>query len=612
MSSCPKQSKPVQKRKFASVSSTSQALDETVKLKKRKTKTKENDIPDGMQKELFTVKRGLHSQCIEEEVYRRIQDDVQEMSKLLVEFSIYTHYILNKKWANNDFTKVRFLDHFYVLSAVRNANMSTKTETMDSEYMRLRVDNINGLHNRSGKSNSIVFAAKQYETSFNNNIWMHAYVRVKRFLKNFTENKTVVYRTLDFLFNRNSKNDTNPHLIRMMELSLGYDGERFLDVKSKPHKYLKFFYRLQCYNNALGRRNFALVPIYKHGLHHIRYDTQGLHYLLSSLRKTGGIKIKDFKTEHWKKYFKLPETGNRKFNGSISTDGVAISFTMYRYIAETSQVNDKNNDNSHVNSIRERLRKQNLPNENLHYEMYIGLDPGYKLIYGGTERGTVEMMDSKKSIKIKSSKFRSMSGAISRKYTLDKITGAVEELSKSVISPMQRDYTEYTRHRLRWFEQKQNVYGQRKVARLKLQKFICVEKTAHTIAKSIVQDRKALVFIGSTKFSPNAPIKGYIRTPHRALLKAMKIHADVVETDEFRSTKLCSQKDCHNVVKTSRSPKRYQFCPKCGTSWNRDVNAGNNIAYLGLQHLLEKEVHKNFQRGTKLHKPRRRRNPILR
>lgn len=120
--------------------------------------------------------------------------------------------------------------------------------------------------------------------------------------------------------------------------------------------------------------------------------------------------------------------------------------------------------------------------------------------------------------------------------------------------------------------------------------------------KSIIKNRKALVFIGASKIAANSPMRGYIRSPQRALLKAMKIYADVVLVDKFRTTMPCSQKNCHQMVRTSRSPKRYQFCLNCGTNWNRDVNAGNNILYVGLQNLLQREVHPNFQRGINLNR----------
>lgn len=555
-----------------------------------------------MEIQVFSVKCGLNSKCIDKDLLRQIQLDVVEMSKLLVEMSIYTHYMLNKNWRRGDFTKPKFLDYFYALSTT--GKQSRKNDTIDTGYRNLRQGNVKNIANRSNKSNPIVFAAKQYQTIFNNNISMHAYSRIKRFLNLFDKDKKRLYETLDYLFNSSSTNEPNAYLIDRMVEYLQYDYTRILTIKTKPYDHIRLFYTLQRFNSKFGLRNFALIPIYKHGLHHIRYDTQSLFSCLKGLHKIAGIKREDFTTDQWSNWFKLPESKTHKFHGAISTDGVAVTFSMERPIAKPTKNVDKQanivelNDESYLNRIKNNLSSQSLPGRNLHYEVYIGLDPGLKLMYGGTERGTIEMLEQKTTIKIKSSKFRSISGAISRKYSHQNITKNIEEDTRSTISPMQTDYEQYTRHRLKWFDAKQDVYGQRKVARLKFKKFICVEAAAHKTVKSIIKHRKALVFIGASKIAANSPMRGYVRSPQRALLKAFRIHADVVLVDEFRTTMLCSQKNCHQMVKTSKSPKRYQFCKNCGTNWNRDVNAGNNILYVGLQKLLQREVHPNLQRGV--------------
>lgn len=78
---------------------------------------------------------------------------------------------------------------------------------------------------------------------------------------------------------------------------------------------------------------------------------------------------------------------------------------------------------------------KNLIRQNLHYDIYIGLDPGFRLIFEGSWRGTVDAYDEKNTIKIKSSTFRAMSGAVTRKHTLHKIMKKIEKRSKSKISP---------------------------------------------------------------------------------------------------------------------------------------------------------------------------------
>lgn len=237
---------------------------------------------------------------------------------------------------------------------------------MDLGYKELRQGKVNGYASRTYKTNLLVFAAKQYTTVFNNNIWMHAYARIRRFLHHFDKDKRRVYKTLDYLFNENNRFQADSTLLDKLVEHLEYDGERFLTIKTDPQKYIRLFYYLQRFNEMFGFRNFNLVPIYKHGLHHVQYDGQAMHSCLSGLKKTRGLKRADFAKVHWEKYFKLPETRNHKFYGSISTDGVAVTFRMERLVPKINEggsdpdpdpdgVDDKNNDKRYMEIIKKNL-----------------------------------------------------------------------------------------------------------------------------------------------------------------------------------------------------------------------------------------------------------------
>lgn len=78
-------------------------------------------------------------------------------------------------------------------------------------------------------------------------------------------------------------------------------------------------------------------------------------------------------------------------------------------------------------------------------------------------------------------------------------------------SSMSLEYRAYTEYQLSIFERKQREFSQRKVVRLKLQKYICVQKECVALAKEIIGEEEhesVLVVIGSTETSPNSPIKG--------------------------------------------------------------------------------------------------------
>lgn len=126
------------------------------------------------------------------------------------------------------------------------------------------------------------------------------------------------------------------------------------------------------------------------------------------------------------------------------------------------------------------------------------------------------------------------------------------------------------------------------------------EAACHALSKQLVDKKRTLIAFGSWRIAANSPIRGHVRPGHTQLLKALRVHADVILTDEFRTSKLCS--NCHAILRTSRLPHRYQFCPECGSMWNRDVNAGNNIIYVALCALRNEPLHRNFIRENP-HRP---------
>lgn len=194
------------------------------KTRKRKTP---KTLPDNMKEVCSVVKCGLSKKCKSPILFSAIQDDVEAISSLTVEVSVYMHFKLNKDWANGVFKKIIFLDYFY---ALKKGGLS-KYE-LDIEYKSLRGRHLKDLHDGSYRSNIFCFAARQYETVFVNNIWIHAYKRLRNFLRRFGENAKAVYETLDFLFTQKSKHKPNANLINMMKIHLGHGGS----VRSTRHK----------------------------------------------------------------------------------------------------------------------------------------------------------------------------------------------------------------------------------------------------------------------------------------------------------------------------------------------------------------------------------------
>ena len=105
---------------------------------------------------------------------------------------------------------------------------------------------------------------------------------------------------------------------------------------------------------------------------------------------------------------------------------------------------------------------------------------------------------------------------------------------------------------------------------------------------------KTLIAYGDGESGPC--IKGYVRTPLKLIHESLNRNqnCDVVLINEFRTTKLCSC--CYGVLKTSKSPHRFQVCQTCRKVWNRDVNAARNIKYLMKCKVEGAQPHHSFER----------------
>lgn len=114
---------------------------------------------------------------------------------------------------------------------------------------------------------------------------------------------------------------------------------------------------------------------------------------------------------------------------------------------------------------------------------------------------------NRKEIKISSAHYHNRSGFQQRYNNLMRWTTREQTAtsSKSVMSD------EYTRYQLNIFAQKQQEFSQRKVVRLKLQKYLCVMRTTAKFAKDLIGGHKhALIAFGACETAPNSPMKGMI------------------------------------------------------------------------------------------------------
>src|SRR5436190_23844851 len=141
----------------------------------------------------------------------------------------------------------------------------------------------------------------------------------------------------------------------------------------------------------------------------------------------------------------------------------------------------------------------------------------------------------------------------------------------------------YALHRLRFFADRQAVYSQPKVSRLKFHAYTNQQKHYDRTVKEYFPDADKIVVYGAgCGFMNTARINGVRKYSHDRLLRALRNHGrKVIIADESYTTKRCSY--CAEVngvssdVVVSKSPHRYVYCPICRKGMHRDKNGAKNI-----------------------------------
>jgi hypothetical protein len=119
------------------------------------------------------------------------------------EASLYIYFDLMTQLTDNCFNKRKIKFDKYFMDLVRIVGRkTTKRHFATAEYEALRNRFQLDQYNCSFRSNLIQGLAHTYETAFTNNLWMHAYNRVRNFIKksNAENDKKILYQNMNYLF----------------------------------------------------------------------------------------------------------------------------------------------------------------------------------------------------------------------------------------------------------------------------------------------------------------------------------------------------------------------------------------------------------------------------
>jgi len=548
---------------------------------------------DGIEKETFSRKCGTRKLIKSTLLYNKIQIDVDAVSALMVETSIYLNFMINKNpnLLRDNEKEPDLLLYFYQLKD----NTKKSISKIDAEYQQMRKQFNIPPHEGKYRSYLIQGAAKSLQTCFKNNISVHMYQRLRRFFKTRYKEKSnnEIFQILEHIFENND--EEKPIEVKEFRTKFEIQELNFKEVENKWWKFIPFMIRLQKHFIAEKVKSFKVVPLFTFGRKHLLYTRDALYEILASLgiktsKNNSGDSAENMSL--WNRYFNLEKhlsiSKNISFGGSITTNGIDTSIHLRRP-----------NHKPKANGDQEKLKTDF---KNGVYSEMCGIDPGLRYMVGMV---SLHQDGTHTNKLVSNTKFRHGTGEFRRRRKLRNMTKEAKEFNLQSVdfSSKNEDFIEFTKFQLKYFIKMQKLYARRQVAKLKWEKTMQVRSAVDKLADDIINSKnhegKTLIAFGNGQTGPC--IKGYTRVPQKGLLEALKRKKDkctVVMVDEFRTTKLCSK--CFKVCITSKSPHRFEVCPHCKLTWNRDINGANNILKKLICQLLDLKLHINLQRGTKL------------
>lgn len=121
---------------------------------------------------------------------------------------------------------------------------------------------------------------------------------------------------------------------------------------------------------------------------------------------------------------------------------------------------------------------------------------------------------------------------------------------------------------IRHFSEWQKLMSSKRITKLSFQRYISRQKMISALARHLTGSQQksqkirpkenTIVFIGTVEDNPL--IKGYVRSPKKAIIRAMQLYAYVIPVNEFTSTMLCSR--CFSPSMAILSEMSYHLEPR--------------------------------------------------
>jgi hypothetical protein len=562
-----------------------------------KTRKKRSDVAkrkeDNKDTDFVCVKMSWNSLVKDNYLKHGIQQIVYNVNKIsFLSYKLLNFHftrLLENKLPLPDLTQNLFYNACSTVSVMKNrkAVIDIEDQLYKSSFMLFKyfIDD-KDLPFRDKMGNLINNLNRQQITMAKNHIKLNFYKRFTKYLelKTGETRKNIIYLWCKDIYKENY-DGKNPFILSMRqwlrypptEENVGKYSAHFLTVY---HKIQKEFER---YPNTKGIRSFSLLPNKSSfTMDSIQICTSCLGDIISYLTDKPNLKdLSEKKREYWCSLFNIKtyETSTKKFHYSIFTDGKVGVIAM-----------------SKPKSKDIKLTK----NTGKNYENYVGIDPGVcSLFMSCNEKDEV--------LKCSTREYRHHSKMIygckkrEQWYKKWEHYNSWKRIPSFKVSSTV-EMTKYFEYVLPNLDVYFSFHCEKNFRGLSFTSYCRSKSTLERICRKITGGKKTLVGFGDFS-QQHGLVKKHPATPILKLKNQLRRYCDVVEIDEWGTSKTCHR--CFGKVELYRNKKTYMYRPsghtekvkktvistyrrviRCSSNectlccMDRDINASKNMLFL--------------------------------
>lgn len=574
------------------------------------------------------VKLKLNTFSVNKQLNTKLRSIVLDMNQLLGEGYVFANFhILRILHAGIDIPKMDRNFYYRCLVAVsenksHSATLGPDLQESKNQFDALRDPNTPKIVT-TGHIQVVADLSISMATMATNHLWMNIKKRLQRFLSwsQPTVKLALRKRIIEAVLFKPTVDLSKLFTNSPVGLEIATNLRAILKLPSnsqfanRAHLLIPMYFHIlkhtiigkaACQGKKFGGRTFTLLPL-KSGytISHIQFSAMALLGYLKQLKleKFSGDGRKEDASMILKKYFNtnLIETKNRKFGNRIITDGVAVSVFMHKKCALVCPNNcpcEKTLKDLHVRSLLER--------ENKDHVRVASVDPGFTDVATTIDQyGVIKSYSSKKYYE---TALYNMSARRTNKWNNETL-----ELTSSVPDPETDNLVNFKVFVSTYLNVLPKLLKHRSDKGYRNMRFLRFQKKQQAI-KDICEmiaplSELSVVGFGDWNGGNGTPIGRRCAGP----LQEIKLYLSKCEyvvlmsIDEYLTSKRCS--DCGNELcnmrakstiykkkiktvrdvgkihkilhcRSSQAGTPSEASPRCGTTWNRDVNAAKNILNL--------------------------------